>query len=169
MLKCRGRLCPALFPRLTAAPVFGIMPNMSQTGSRSAALLVTMVLTACAQTQAATPDAKAAEKAPTAAQPAATQGKAANPAIDKVLGKGSWYVGSVNPHDVYFFPCLPQAFGTGDYSLGADEIRFVGESKPVVFYGDAHPNNPIAVHGPGMEAHFVPTGGVDVDAEAAKK
>jgi hypothetical protein len=75
----------------------------------------------------------------------------------------------VNPHDVYFFPCLPQAFGTGDYSLGVDEIRFVGGSAPVVFYGDAHPNNPIALHGPGMEAHFVATGGVDVEATVPGK
>ena len=34
----------------------------------------------------------------------------------------------VNPHDIYFFPGLPIALGTGDYSLGVDEIRFVGGS-----------------------------------------
>jgi hypothetical protein len=75
----------------------------------------------------------------------------------------------LNFHEVYFFPCLPQALGTGDYSLGIDEIRFVGGSSPVVFYGDAHPNNPITTHGAGMEAHFVTTGGVDVDGTAARK
>lgn len=75
----------------------------------------------------------------------------------------------LNLHNIFFFPSVPQALGAGDYSLGIDEIRFVGGSAPVLFYGDAHPNNPITTHGPGMEAHFVPTGGVDVDAAAAKK
>lgn len=75
----------------------------------------------------------------------------------------------VNLHDVYFLPGLPISLGTGDYSLGVDEIRFVDGSAPVVWYGDAHANNPIAIHGPGMKARFVATGGVDVDHTARKK
>jgi hypothetical protein len=75
----------------------------------------------------------------------------------------------MNLHQIFFFLSLPQSLGSGDYSIGIDEIRFVGGTTPVLWYGDAHPNNPITTHGPGMEAHYVPTGGVDVDAAAAKK
>lgn len=71
---------------------------------------------------------------------------------------------NLNVHDIFCFPALPQALGTGDYALGVDEIRFVGGTTPVVWYGEAHPKNPITIHGPGMDAHYVPTGGVDTAA-----
>lgn len=67
---------------------------------------------------------------------------------------------------------IPISLGVGDFSIGIDEIRFVGGPKPVLWYGDAHPNNPIAPHGtmvvngvtvPAVEAHYVATGGVEVD------
>ncbi len=67
---------------------------------------------------------------------------------------------------------IPISLGVGDFSIGIDEIRFVGGPKPVLWYGDAHPNNPIAPHGtmvvdgvtvPAVEAHYVATGGVAVD------
>ena len=229
----------------------------------SAVLLVSMALAAGAQPRGATADAKAAEKTPTAAQPAVKPPTARRPDTGLVPAKGSWYISTnttasnwsktglfyekpwddhvdagdnttlelyvkaltphtievfndkklgigmvvrpdaahpkpscdlrlgdyvqlkdqswtkvsipladfkgVNPHDVYFFPGLPQAFGTGNYSLGVDEVRFVGGSVPVVWYGDAHPNNPIAIHGPGMEAHFVASGGLEMDGTAPKK
>lgn len=75
----------------------------------------------------------------------------------------------VNLHSVFFFPALPQALGAGEYALGVDEIRFVGGAKPVVFYGDEHPNNQIDIHGPGMKAELMPTGGVDLAAQPAGK
>ena len=68
----------------------------------------------------------------------------------------------MNFHDLIYIPGLPQAYGAGEYAVGVDEVRFVGGSSPVVWYGDAHPNNPIDIHGAGMEAHFVAAGGVDI-------
>ncbi len=67
----------------------------------------------------------------------------------------------VNFSAVVYFPGTPQSLGTGEYALGIDEIRFVGGPHPVVFYGDDHPNNPITIHGAGMEAHYLTSGGVD--------
>jgi len=67
---------------------------------------------------------------------------------------------------------IPISLGVGNFSIGIDEIRFVGGPKPVLWYGDAHPNNPIAPHGtmvvngvtvPAVEAHYVATGGVEAD------
>jgi hypothetical protein len=72
----------------------------------------------------------------------------------------------LNFSEVIYFPGTPQSLGTGEYSLGIDEIRFVGGPHPVLFYGDAHPNNPITIHGAGMEAHYLTTGGVDLGAPA---
>jgi hypothetical protein len=74
---------------------------------------------------------------------------------------------------VIFFPGLPVAYNAGNYSLGVDEVRFTGGPKPVLWYGDAHPNNPICIHGimvvngvtvPAVEAHYVASGGVDLAA-----
>jgi hypothetical protein len=72
----------------------------------------------------------------------------------------------VNFSAVVYFPGTPQSLGTGDYVLGIDEIRFTGGPHPVLFYGDGHPNNPITIHGAGMEAHYMTTGGVDLGAPA---
>ena len=36
-------------------------------------------------------------------------------------------------------------------TLEASDARFVGGPTPVLWYGDAHPNNPIGIHGAGME------------------
>jgi hypothetical protein len=73
----------------------------------------------------------------------------------------------LNFSEVVYFPGTPQSLGTGDYALGIDEIRFVGGPHPVLFYGDAHPNNPITIHGAGMEAHYMTSGGVDLGAPAS--
>ena len=65
------------------------------------------------------------------------------------------------------FAGLPQALGTGEYAIGIDEVRFVGGPKPVLWYGDAHLNNPTETHGAGMEVAYVASGGVEVEGTAA--
>lgn len=72
----------------------------------------------------------------------------------------------VNFSAVVYFPGTPQSLGSGEYALGIDEIRFVGGPHPVLFYGDAHPNNPITIHGAGMDAHYLTSGGVEPVAAA---
>jgi hypothetical protein len=72
----------------------------------------------------------------------------------------------VNFSAVVYLPGTPISLGVGEYALGIDEIRFVGGPHPVLFYGDAHPNNPITIHGAGMEAHYLTSGGVEPVAAA---
>ncbi|HEX3133172.1 MAG TPA: hypothetical protein VHX44_06265 [Planctomycetota bacterium] len=72
----------------------------------------------------------------------------------------------VDLRHVIMFAGLPQALGTGDYAIGIDEVRFIGGAKPLLWYGDAHPNNPTETHGAGMEVAYVTSGGVEVGGTA---
>lgn len=72
----------------------------------------------------------------------------------------------VDLHHVIMFAGLPQAMGSGDYAIGIDEVRFIGGPHPVLWYGDAHPDNPTETHGPGMEVAYITSGGVEVAAPA---
>jgi hypothetical protein len=72
----------------------------------------------------------------------------------------------VDLRHVIMFAGLPQALGTGEYAIGIDEVRFIGGTRPVLWYGDAHPDNPTEIHGPGMEVAYLASGGAEVDGTA---